>query len=1704
MLDPVRTKSHRQHQHAERPAGMRCHIGSPQSSKCQFLVVNTSDTRQNVCRSGSHLVEHRLTSVVRLASKIRRFVFRLKEKQKCQKDDEQKAVTKEPPAATGNDSDRFSDDEGPSNAAPIADGQASPENCPICLSRVDNKSFTDSCFHTFCFVCIREWSKQKAECPLCKQKFKSIIHNVRSLDDYDQFLVQSNPPPAAASRVRTLWESVWNSDHNYDPWMMRRHLDYERQLSLLQRPSRRPETVTARGHWRRLRQNATSDFRRSVYRQNMRLQGVRTGSGRHTRERDITPAFFRRYPASTHRLVPWLTREMNAILGQSERKEFIVGLIMDLIKRYDIQSEEFRVHIEPYLRRDTDLFINEFFHFARSPYDMVAYDSHAAYEQQPANRTSPTTTAVTDGDDEIIVVSPPEHSGEPPAPRGGSRSLGENSVVRLPSPLSSPPDFSSLFSASLSQLLAGGTSHHHPSASATSTAGWASPLWGDSPPRPTTPPPTASTTLDLTLGLPFPSVTSSSASTSTTLVGGSFPASTSTQAAVGDTGSESDIEIVGFEKPFDQRSPIQLLSSASDVEIITLGEEEAKRQKTKKRKKKRSKDEKRSKPRDAGERSSSEWKQEDCKEHTSPRRDRSSGSHKHEQQKGEERRRKGHSRSNRDLHGTHGGKHKRDDSAVSETRLLPELHRGSEHSRRVRRPCMESSCSDEHSSRTHFRSQERKRASQSRHDQFNQFSSDSESSSSAEGIPRKVRSVVTVKPPSLEETEAVSKNKDWDSAHSVEPDQKCGPSSLQAKRSHNGSKWLRKLMKKSEKQLQRQKSKNDVGNNSPDRPPIATMQKSTCSRSPSVDRSKFGTKSGASDTDSNGDDRNHRRNIIRRRSVASRRPRDESSSTSPEKISRVRVSVKSRKSRSYSSDSLRDLSDERRSSSGTLSQLNSGDQRRSPCNSRNSSSREKERRSHSRASQSSRESCRDVSRQRSSSRKRKSSTSATVRSRSRSSDCQLFISKKYRRVASSDSSSSIEFIVAKPRKHKKHRRHRKRYYVIDDSTDSEGNRGVEILDVVPAKLKVKSSGIVSEEKKFKKHHTGHKKSSKQKETGEASAQRRERVTSNDSIEVTGFHMGLTPTFESADVEAIVPDLILSSTARANAVNSPDELHRKCEVSSSLDVLESIVGGKDTLFNHFTVDGEIVAYPVHGQEQQGDPNKGNDSDKDDEAKKLPSVKDTIADIEAVVEKELARIRDATDGTDEATVTEAEQIGSLSGAGNPACESGESSTPSSRSLLGLGWLSTAEASSATDAGPRKRPSGDPVLSSLDAKSPRHSDNDKINSADEGAVCTNDQAQGDPEQVVSQSSESTGTDAGQGDPTTDEETAEEAQDGEGAKKPGRQSSEGFGLLPPSCDAHNISPSKAPVLFSSQSSQEEAGTESHEATKMETTAETVTSILKVVEEQLASRRSSQSEESSNGNNAEDDMEQKSREIAHIGWEKPRIPPPFAVAEGCINEEKKFSVGSDNESDGNDDDSREAAGSPVEPSLYEVVSAARPSPSRSASMILLASMNAQKVFNQPVPSDSDDASTISPGKGYMPPTEEHKLELEVTLDRHESLADVSDILGDLPKPGTSSQAPASTLDPGNRRLDRVMSLTTMELFEQDSETNDGASQSVVASPQVAPATVTDLLQKNIQTSNGSSTDDLQSLEKKMREEIAARLEHKDRLPPQNGSGEQQ
>ncbi|XP_059211312.1 E3 ubiquitin-protein ligase Topors-like [Centropristis striata] len=112
------------------------------------------------------------------------------------------------------------------SARVMAAEEASPDSkCPICLDRFNNLAYLDRCLHRFCFPCIQEWSHNKAECPLCKQPFASILHSVRAEDDFKEYTLR--PPPANSSVAATVamvaaMASAARSDHQMR-LMLRRH-----------------------------------------------------------------------------------------------------------------------------------------------------------------------------------------------------------------------------------------------------------------------------------------------------------------------------------------------------------------------------------------------------------------------------------------------------------------------------------------------------------------------------------------------------------------------------------------------------------------------------------------------------------------------------------------------------------------------------------------------------------------------------------------------------------------------------------------------------------------------------------------------------------------------------------------------------------------------------------------------------------------------------------------------------------------------------------------------------------------------------------------------------------------------------------------------------------------------------------------------------------------------------------------------------------------------------------------------------------------------------------------------------------------------------------------------------------------------------------------------------------------------------------------
>lgn len=117
----------------------------------------------------------------------------------------------------------------PPGSSSVAEDASPDSKCPICLDRFNNLAYLDRCLHRFCFPCIQEWSHNKAECPLCKQPFASILHSVRAEDDFKEYTLQpapNNSSVAATVAMVAAMASAARSNHQMR-FMLRRHRGVE-------------------------------------------------------------------------------------------------------------------------------------------------------------------------------------------------------------------------------------------------------------------------------------------------------------------------------------------------------------------------------------------------------------------------------------------------------------------------------------------------------------------------------------------------------------------------------------------------------------------------------------------------------------------------------------------------------------------------------------------------------------------------------------------------------------------------------------------------------------------------------------------------------------------------------------------------------------------------------------------------------------------------------------------------------------------------------------------------------------------------------------------------------------------------------------------------------------------------------------------------------------------------------------------------------------------------------------------------------------------------------------------------------------------------------------------------------------------------------------------------------------------------------------
>lgn len=308
--------------------------------------------------------------------------------------------------------------------------EVSPDSkCPICLDLFNNISYLDLCLHKFCFRCIHEWSKNKAECPLCKQPFNSIYHSIKSEQDFKKYDLKptNNGSFGTFGGVRFRYRTTLTGVHRLlqrtsappengvmfealtNPLPQTRDRYIRRILTKLAAQRR---AASEGRSFNNLREQEIINFRKELYRQGVRVRSVRDGG----RSRDTSAEFYRSNPACLHRLVPWLKRELTVLYGaHGSLVNIVQHIVMSRITRFDVEDGAMLEELRPFLQGCTEHFLHEFISFAKSPFNMAAYDQHAVYDcpdQSSADENSSNSSviAISEDDTQSVELDTPGNS----------------------------------------------------------------------------------------------------------------------------------------------------------------------------------------------------------------------------------------------------------------------------------------------------------------------------------------------------------------------------------------------------------------------------------------------------------------------------------------------------------------------------------------------------------------------------------------------------------------------------------------------------------------------------------------------------------------------------------------------------------------------------------------------------------------------------------------------------------------------------------------------------------------------------------------------------------------------------------------------------------------------------------------------------------------------------------------------------------------------------------------------------------------------------------------------------------------------------------------------------------------------------------------------------------------------------------------------
>jgi E3 ubiquitin-protein ligase Topors len=224
-------------------------------------------------------------------------------------------------------------------------------------------------FPLFLFDCIFEWSKIKANCPLCKQQFNLIFYDIKKIDDYKEFKIKTSSASILSSQY-----TVFSDKHLMSALIVKRFRLNVYKLQLFVSPNEIEVLDTIQNQTKKESTSIVVDRTTSIIKP--------------TRYRDINAAFYSNNDACTHRLMPFITREIDALKKhfRVQQKHILTKelmfIIIGLVKKYDINSKQFLSAIQNYIKLNSIAihFLHELITYARSITKSLAeYDAKCVY-----------------------------------------------------------------------------------------------------------------------------------------------------------------------------------------------------------------------------------------------------------------------------------------------------------------------------------------------------------------------------------------------------------------------------------------------------------------------------------------------------------------------------------------------------------------------------------------------------------------------------------------------------------------------------------------------------------------------------------------------------------------------------------------------------------------------------------------------------------------------------------------------------------------------------------------------------------------------------------------------------------------------------------------------------------------------------------------------------------------------------------------------------------------------------------------------------------------------------------------------------------------------------------------------------------------------------------------------------------------------------